>query len=208
LRWRPESDWAYEQPHPAVGLLPEPEAVDADWRGGWRQNWVGVISTDLAGFYQRTRNTPVWLDANRDGLFEYANLNDTHVSGVQAVVEIRYTGELSQSLKATYRQADAGDSAHVPYLPAREFSTELRWTRAPWEISASYEYLGERYSLPGNDAVLLSPAHLVGSKVDYEIVRGWNVFARLDNMLSYAWEEWAGYPARGFAVLAGTRVSF
>jgi hypothetical protein len=207
LRWRPASDWAYEQPHPEVGFLPAPESLDSDWHAGWRQNWVGIISTDLAWFQQTGHAMPVWIDANRDGLFEYVNLDTTHVQGAQAGMEIRYTAVLSQSVQGIYRVSDAGGDTHVPYLPGREFSTELRWARTPLEISLNYRYLGERYSLPGNGAVLLAPAQLLGSKVDYEIARGWNVFLRLDNLLGYTWEEWAGYPARGFAVLAGMRIS-
>lgn len=207
LRWRPVSDWAYEQPHPVVGLLPGPEEVNSDWHAGWRQNWVGVVSSDVAWFRQDAHATPVWMDANRDGLFEYVNLDTTRAQGVQAGLEVRYSGTLSQNANYTYRLADAGAEAHVPYVPQREFSTELRWSRTPWEISVGYHYLGERFSLPGSDAATLTPAHLLGSKADYEITRGWNVFARLDNMLGSTWEEWSGYPARTFAVLAGMRLS-
>jgi outer membrane cobalamin receptor len=68
--------------------------------------------------------------------------------------------------------------------------------------------LGARFAVPEEGSAVLAPLHQLGVRADYELVPGWNLYARLDNLLSSTWEEWAGYPQRTFSALAGLRVTF
>jgi hypothetical protein len=208
LRWKPMSDWAYEQPHPGRAFLPKPEVMQSNYRAGWRQSWLGMVSSDLAWFRQKSGDTLVWLDMNQDGLFEFQNLENTYVDGAEAGVEIHYSPSVSQSVIYTYRYATAGSDFFWPYVPKHQIQTELRVTRLPWEVSVQYKYAGERYAATDENASQLNPAHLLGAKIDYELRPGWTVFMRLENLLNANWEEWAGYPARSLSALAGLRVGF
>lgn len=208
LHWEPVSDWIYRNPYPAVNGLPQPENVYGNYRVGWRQDFGDAVSVDLAWFKRDATNTPAWLDGAGTGLFTYANLPESHVTGYQAEMNIRYSPQLYQTLRYIRRTSDAGPGAVLPYTPSSEGGTELTLSLTGIQVALDYRYLGARFTAPSETEPALGAANLIGAKADVEVAPGWTVWGRLDNILNCTWSEWRGYPARGVTGLAGLRVNF
>jgi hypothetical protein len=207
LEWALVSEWMFQHPRPSLFWNPEPENVLGNFRLGWRQRWSEQISMDLAGFRREAEQTPVWMDEDRNGLFTLVNLPHTLVTGAVLEVEISYTEQLTQSVSYTYRQADAG-GLRYPYLPQHEGETEVRWSSGGVSLELRYRYLGVRAAVPSEPDPSLGAAHLLESHADFPLLKNLDGFLDLKNMLNYAWEEWQGYPGRGFSVLGGLRLHF
>lgn len=206
LEWAPAPEWLFAHPHPSPFWLAEPEDVLGHYRLGWRQRWSEQVSMDLAGFRKEAKRTPVWLDGDRDGLFTLAHLPRTLIAGATLTLEVRYTEHVTQSFAYTYRQADA-EGGEYPYLPQHEGQTEVRWNAGGTSLELRYRYLGSRAAAAWEpDDPGLKPAHLLEARADFPLWAKLDGFVDLKNMLNYAWEEWAGYPSRGFSVLGGLRL--
>jgi hypothetical protein len=209
LVWSPVSEWMLKQPHPVVpDRLPRPENVRRELEAGWRQSWGQAVSTEFSWFWRQAHDTPVFLDLDHKGLFSYVNLEESRIQGGRAELEVRYLPALSQTFQFLLRQADAGPDRKLPNVPAQEARSELKLTLPPLEVGVTYRWLGERFSDPALTAADLQAAHLLGLKCDLELVRGWNVFLRAENLLNSSWEEWRGYSGRGVSALGGIRVYF
>lgn len=218
LNWELVSEWIFKNPRPewdtqplfsGIGrILPWPEKVTASYQAGWRQRYNDFISSDVSWFLRRAQNTPAWLDPDRNGLFAYTNLAESLVTGVQAELEIRYSQRVRQTAAYLHRRADAGSGLHLPYVPAQEFKTEISVETAPVTTTLTYRYLGQRFGDPSPEVPALEAAHLAGVKVDAELNKNLGLYLKLENLLGYTWDEWLGYPGRGFAALLGARVQF
>ncbi len=207
LEWTPAPDWVFAHPHPAPIWVVEPEELLGHYRLGWRQRWSEQVSMDLVGFRKEAKRTPVWMDDNQDGLFALAPLDRTLVTGALLEVEVRYSEQLTQSFTYLYRQGDAAGRRY-PYLPQHEGQTEVRWSHGGVSLELRYRFLGLRpfrYSVSESH---LAPAHLLACRADFPVVKNLAGFIDLENMLNYAWEEWQGYPSRGFSALGGLRLHF
>ncbi len=205
LNWMAIPEWVFQHPRQSVGWLPSTEEILGEHRIGYRQRFGDDVSADLSAFWKTSRDTPIWVDRDKDGLFALINLPSTQVLGGEAGIKVRYSREFSHTLTYIFRAAQA-DSLQIPNLPVHEITSDLKCEISGWDINLIYHFLGERYSDPTEDSPGLAGAHLLEVKTDLEINSGLSIFVNLNNILGYTWEKWTGYPERGFSVMGGIRV--
>lgn len=205
INWMAVPEWAFQHPRQSVGWLPGTEEILGEYRAGYRQRFGDDVSADLSAFWKTARNTPIWVDGDKDGLFSLINLPSTSVACGEAGIAIRYNRIFSHTLTYIFREAQA-DTLQIPNIPAHEITSDFRCEISGWDINLIYHFLGERYGDPAEDSPGLAGAHLLEVKTDLELNSKLSIFVNLNNILGYTWEKWIGYPERGFSVLGGLRV--
>jgi hypothetical protein len=187
LNWEPSSEWVFNQPRQSVTWLPKAEEIKSNFKAGLRQRLGEAVSLDAAWFRRDAAETPVWVDGNKDGLFNLINLPRTRQQGWEAEMEINYSQRISQKISYIYRSIESIDGLVQPNLPLQEAKTELRIEFPGVMTSLGYRYLGERYGDPSETKPSLVPAHLVSALMDIKLASNWNIYAKLDNLLNTSW---------------------
>ena len=180
----------------------------AGTRGSRSRSGAGIATAGLTYFRNDFRNL-IDYDFSRG----YVNIGRARTRGVEAAGEIKPGERFSLRLAYTRLEAidlDSGPSCRgarrIFYRPSADWLPGARWTL---HLSVVHTGTREDRDYSGFDAwnVTLPAYTLVNASASFRIVKGWQAFVRLDNLLNTRYEPVFGYGAPGFCVYAGIKIN-
>lgn len=141
------------------------------------------------------------------------NVGKATTEGVEAFASAAITDRLD--LRADYTYTDARDDTTGLELlrrPRHKASLTASWRPIDrLSVSATLLYVGSQ--VDGNRSFSIQRLdtpdyYLVNLAADYDLGRGFTVFARIDNLLDHRYENPTGFQRPGFGAYAGLRVAF
>jgi vitamin B12 transporter len=185
----------------------EPER-SLGWDAGFEQPlWTGAVSFGLSYFRNELKNL-----IDFDYALGYVNVGRSRMEGIEATAEAR--PDESFVVRLSYTRLDARDLTHdlpLPRRPKDRLTACVQWAFAGrWDAGLSAIYTGPRRdrdytSWPAGE-VTLKGFLLLGANVSFDLKTGFQVFARLDNILDARYETVFGYGSPGFTATAGLRL--
>jgi vitamin B12 transporter len=132
---------------------------------------------------------------------------------VEAFASARITDRFEVRVDYTYTDArDDTTGLELLRRPRHKASVSASWRPIDrLSVSATLLYVGSQvdgdrsFSIPRLDT---PDYYLVNLAADYDLGRGFTVFARIDNLLDHRYENPTGFQRPGFGAYAGLRVAF
>jgi vitamin B12 transporter len=141
------------------------------------------------------------------------NVGQATTEGVEAFASARITDRFEVRVDYTYTDAkDDTTGLELLRRPRHKASVSASWRPIDrLSVSATLLYVGSQvdgdrsFSIPRLDT---PDYYLVNLAADYDLGRGFTVFARIDNLLDHRYENPTGFQRPGFGAYAGLRVAF
>lgn len=187
----------------------QPEKLKQQLELGWRQKVTDDLTLDLSWEKKAMDHHLVWTNETGLPLFSFHQIDQVDINQAAFNLQFHPQGPLSLEMGVDYHQSAWGSARQmVPYLPLWQGHAGLTWKNKPWTISLLYHYSDEVSALLSDPEVKLKAAHLLGLKANYQVTSMLDVLLEMNNLLSYDWEQWRGYPEPGLSLAAGLRMTF
>ena len=141
------------------------------------------------------------------------NVGRATTEGVEAFASAAITDRFEVRVDYTYTDAkDDTTGLELLRRPRNKASLSASWRPIDrFSVSATLLYVGSQ--VDGNRSFSIQRLntpdyYLVNLAADYDLGRGFTVFARIDNLLDHRYENPTGFQRPGFGAYAGLRVAF
>jgi vitamin B12 transporter len=141
------------------------------------------------------------------------NVGEATTEGVETFIAVALTERLKARVNYTYTDAiDDTTGLELLRRPKHKASLNLIWLPIDrLSLSATLLYVGSQ--VDGNRSFSVQrldtdPYFVVNVAADYDLGRGFTVFARIDNLLDERYENPTGFQRPGFGVFGGVRVAW
>ncbi|MCA0422414.1 MAG: TonB-dependent receptor [Proteobacteria bacterium] len=137
----------------------------------------------------------------------YLNIGRAHMNGVELSADaVLIEGFLTARAFYTHLVAiDKLTDKHLPRRPENEGKLAFRITPIDkLTIEPTVRLVGERYS-SANETLRLAPYARFDLRVDYQLHKNLNIYARADNLTNAKYQEVYNYGSTGRAFFAGAR---
>ena len=165
----------------------------------------GRLYAELTGFIADGSNLiktePI---KNDDGTIKMVNMNTGDFLNRGIEFSIKWNAIRNLHLHANYSFLDMDKP--VIYAPKQQIFVSASYRLQKWNMSASYQYIDEMYSVTGDNAVKENYG-LVNAKVSFRPVKQLELFVKGENLTDKKYEIMRGYPMPGTTVLGGINIS-
>ncbi|MDR2947817.1 MAG: TonB-dependent receptor [Prevotella sp.] len=165
----------------------------------------GRLYAELTGFIADGSNLiktePI---KNDDGTTKMVNMNTGDFLNRGIEFSIKWNAIRNLHLHANYSFLDMDKP--VIYAPKQQIFVSASYRLQKWNISASYQYIDEMYSVTGDNAVKENYG-LVNAKVSFRPTKQLELFAKGENLTDKKYEIMRGYPMPGTTILGGVNIS-
>jgi outer membrane receptor protein involved in Fe transport len=189
---------------------------------------------DVTYFYNRFKDQIVTLGGSFQNLstFSTANLANSHAYGLETSLRLRLTRSIEISGEYTWLNTsilalDGTNSVQLPFSvgqplvrrPRSSAGWNITWTHGRLMLNQNASVRGAVLDLEPNDGsfactlgfqcLFRNPSYvLANAGFAYRLVRGFEVYGRLNNLLNQKYEESFGFPALHLNFLAGIKFNF
>jgi outer membrane receptor protein involved in Fe transport len=189
---------------------------------------------DVTYFYNRFKDQIVTLGGSFQNLstFSSANLANSHAYGLETSLRIRPARSIEISGEYTWLNTailalDGTNSVQLPFTvgqplirrPRSSAGWNITWTHGRLMLNQNTSVRGAVLDLEPNDGnfacilgfqcLFRNPGYvLMNAGFAYRLVRGFEVYGRLNNLLNRKYEESFGFPALHLNFLAGIKFNF
>ncbi len=198
-----------ENPYLDSRLAIRHQEVTTDFTGG-----VSVRLTERARgriliSFQRSRNYPAYVDADRDGMWEVSYDGKVRILALTTDATLRFTenDRLTGSIRIVETENSlTGDP--VPYIPSTMvLATYDRRIASGLSIQGSVRYVGSRTVDPSATRRLKSYIQ-ADVRGEYYFSRFMGLYLSVENLFDEKYSIWEDYTARPFYVEAGLTVKW
>ncbi len=187
----------------------QPERLKDQLEVGWRQKVTDELTLDLSWKKKTIDHYLVWTNETGLPLFSFRQINDVSINQAAFSLQVHPQGSITMDLGMDYNEGQWGvNHQAIPYLPLWQGHAGVTWENNPWTISLLYHYSDARCASLSNPSVQLKAVHLLGLKANYQLTSKLDLLLEMDNLLSYNWEKWRGYPEPGLSLALGLRMTF
>lgn len=165
----------------------------------------GRLYAELTGFIADGSNLiktePI---KNDDGTTKMVNMNTGDFLNRGIEFSIKWNAIRNLHLHANYSFLDMDKP--VIYAPKQQIFVSASYRLQKWNMSASYQYIDEMYSVTGDNAVKENYG-LVNAKVSFRPTKQLELFVKGENLTDKKYEIMRGYPMPGTTILGGVNIS-
>lgn len=135
--------------------------------------------------------------------------SDANVLKIGGRVSYNYHNRFNIQLSAAYNHWSVDKFEYAWNQPAWEtdFSTSFNITPA-LNVYANMNLAGKRYAKIGNTAIEMKTKVDINLGAAYALQDWLSVFLKINNLINSKYEQWHGYEAQGFNIMAGAAFNF
>lgn len=143
--------------------------------------------------------------------FMTINEQKARTKGLESFFTLSPTPDFRLNITHTYTAADnLTTDRELVRRPKHQANVNASYqVNAAWDVAANLYYSGHRRDLDFNSRIITLPSYYkLDLMTNYEVMKGYVLYGRIDNALGQTYEETFGFARPGFAVTAGAKVHF
>ncbi len=184
-------------------------ALDAEESEGYDLaiSWFGDNGLYLeAVYFDQTVDEEIFFDLQTFSGYLQGN-GEADSSGVELIAEWPLLPSLSLTGNYTYNDTETSDAGERPRRPEHLANLGLNWQGFDNRLSLGINARLSREAVD-TDGEPLDDYEVVNINARFEILRGLDIFGRVENLLDEDYEEVRNFNTSGAAAYAGVRYSF
>lgn len=189
---------------PAFGTMPtEEESQGFDIGVAWSTNNGLYLE---ANYFDQTISDEIFFDlVDFSGYLQASGTTDSR--GVELTGEIELLETLSLIANYTYNDTENASGSTRVHRPEHLANLGINWRPLDGKLVLGLNIRGS-YDAEAIDGATLDDYEVVDLNASYEIVKGLQLYGRMENLLDEDYEEVPTYNTSGTAAYAGVRYSF
>lgn len=170
-------------------------------------SWFGDSGLYLeAVYFDQTVSDEIYFDlASFSGYLQGSG--DTHSTGVELIGEISFLESLTLSGNYTYNDTEDTSGSSRIRRPEHLANLGLNWRGLEDKLILGLNVRGS-YDAVDTDGSAMDNYEVVDINASFEILRGLQIYGRVENLLDEKYEEVPTYNTSGAAAYAGIRFAF
>ena len=200
-------------PYVAPDVRVEDTYVPIDFYLGVKANACKKVNLDAFVGYKVLSNPYFFVNKRVDSLyhhtFDVVYDKDAGLFNAGLAVIYNWTDKLGLTLQTKYNAwaLDMVEKAWEKPTFELDFKTSYQITEY-LRTELSYEFAGGRYACVDGEAVSMDNIHDLSLGVNYSVLSFANLFLNLNNILAQEYQNWYGYTAQRFNLMAGVSLHF
>ncbi len=171
-----------------------------NWEASVGRTFADVLFIELTGFLSKGNNLiqPVSTD---EGM-KNRNTGDFLNRGIE--VQLKWQAKKNLELQGNYSYLDLNKK--ILFAPKQKLSLFASYQLKKWNMSLSYQYIDDLYSVTGENSKKESYG-LWNARISYRPVKFLQLFAKGENLTDKKYQIMNGYPMPGFTVFGGINIT-
>ncbi len=170
-------------------------------------SWFGNNGLYLeAVYFDQTVDQEIFFDLQTFGGYLQGK-GEADSSGVELIAEWPLLPSLSLTGNYTYNDTETSDAGERPRRPDHLANLGLNWQGFDNRLSLGINARLARDAV-GTDGDPLDDYEVININASFEVIRGLDVYGRVENLLDKDYEEVRNFNSSGAAAYAGVRYSF